>query len=44
MIKTRFTEMFGVEAPITMGGMTRVGKAGLVAAVANAGALPSSPR
>ena len=39
MIKTRFTEMFGVEAPITMGGMTRVGKAGLVAAVANAGAL-----
>jgi NADH:quinone reductase (non-electrogenic) len=40
MLKTRFTEMFGVEAPITMGGMTRVGKAGLVAAVANAGALP----
>jgi len=40
MFKTRFTEMFGVEAPITMGGMTRVGKAGLVAAVANAGALP----
>ncbi|MEI9991154.1 MAG: nitronate monooxygenase family protein [Rhizomicrobium sp.] len=40
MIRTRFTEMFGVEAPITMGGMTRVGKAGLVAAVANAGALP----
>jgi nitronate monooxygenase len=39
MLKTRFTEMFGVEAPITMGGMTRVGKAGLVAAVANAGAL-----
>ncbi len=39
MIKTRFTEMFGVDAPITMGGMTRVGKAGLVAAVANAGAL-----
>ncbi len=39
MLKTRFTEMFGVDAPITMGGMTRVGKAGLVAAVANAGAL-----
>ncbi|HVT48037.1 MAG TPA: nitronate monooxygenase family protein [Vicinamibacterales bacterium] len=39
MLKTRFTEMFGVEAPITMGGMTRVGKAELVAAVANAGAL-----
>ena len=39
MLKTRFTEMFGVDVPITMGGMTRVGKAGLVAAVANAGAL-----
>src|SRR5579862_6680620 len=39
MLKTRFTEMFGVEVPITMGGMTRVGKAKLVAAVANAGAL-----
>ena len=39
MIRTRFTEMFGVEAPITCGGMTRVGKAELIAAVANAGAL-----
>ena len=39
MMKTRFTEMFGVEAPITCGGMTRVGKAELIAAVANAGAL-----
>jgi NADH:quinone reductase (non-electrogenic) len=39
MIKTRFTEMFGVEAPITCGGMTRVGKVELIAAVANAGAL-----
>jgi len=39
MMKTRFTEMFGVEAPITCGGMTRVGKADLIAAVANAGAL-----
>ncbi|MGZ5937711.1 MAG: NAD(P)H-dependent flavin oxidoreductase [Rhizomicrobium sp.] len=39
MIKTRFTEMFGVEVPITCGGMTRVGKAELIAAVANAGAL-----
>src|SRR5947207_677044 len=39
MVKTRFTEMFGVEAPITCGGMTRVGKAELIAAVANAGAL-----
>ncbi|MBS0276703.1 MAG: nitronate monooxygenase, partial [Proteobacteria bacterium] len=39
MLKTRFTEMFGVEVPITCGGMTRVGKAELIAAVANAGAL-----
>jgi NAD(P)H-dependent flavin oxidoreductase YrpB (nitropropane dioxygenase family) len=39
MIKTRFTEMFGVEAPITCGGMTRVGRAELIGAVANAGAL-----
>jgi NAD(P)H-dependent flavin oxidoreductase YrpB (nitropropane dioxygenase family) len=39
MIKTRFTEMFGVAAPITCGGMTRVGTATLIAAVANAGAL-----
>jgi nitronate monooxygenase len=39
MLKTRFTEMFGVQAPITCGGMTRVGKAELIAAVANAGAL-----
>jgi len=39
MIKTRFTEMFGVEHPIAQGGMQWVGRAGLVAAVANAGAL-----
>ena len=39
MIRTRFTEMFGVAAPITCGGMTRVGKVELIAAVANAGAL-----
>ncbi len=39
MLKTRFTEMFGVEAPITCGGMTRVGGAELIAAVDNAGAL-----
>jgi nitronate monooxygenase len=31
--------MFGVEAPITCGGMTRVGMVELIAAVANAGAL-----
>jgi len=39
MIKTRFTEMFGVEHPIAQGGMQWVGKAELVSAVANAGAL-----
>jgi NAD(P)H-dependent flavin oxidoreductase YrpB (nitropropane dioxygenase family) len=39
MIKTRLTEMFGVQHPIVMGGMTGVGYADLVAAVANAGAL-----
>ncbi|MFM7067604.1 MAG: NAD(P)H-dependent flavin oxidoreductase [Gammaproteobacteria bacterium] len=39
MIKTKITEMFGVETPICMGGMTGVGDAELVAAVANAGAL-----
>jgi nitronate monooxygenase len=39
MIKTRITEMFGVETPLVMGGMTGVGVGPLVAAVANAGAL-----
>ena len=39
MIKTRITEMFGVETPLIMGGMTGVGYARLVAAVANAGGL-----
>ena len=39
MIKTRFTETFGVEHPIVQGGMQWVGRAELVAAVANAGAL-----
>lgn len=39
MIKTRFTEMFGVQHPIAQGGMQWVGKAELVAAVANAGGL-----
>ena len=38
-IKTRFTEMFGVEHPIAQGGMQWVGTAPLVGAVANAGAL-----
>jgi len=39
MLKTRFTEMFGVDYPIVQGGMQNVGKAELVSAVANAGAL-----
>jgi NAD(P)H-dependent flavin oxidoreductase YrpB (nitropropane dioxygenase family) len=38
-MKTRITEMFGVETPLVMGGMTGVGYGELVAAVANAGAL-----
>ena len=33
-IKTRFTELFGVEHPIAQGGMQWVGKAELVSAVA----------
>lgn len=39
MLKTRFTEKFEIKYPIVMGGMQGVGRAGLVAAVANAGAL-----
>ncbi|QWC86527.1 nitronate monooxygenase [Nocardioidaceae bacterium] len=39
MIRTEFTEMFGVEHPIACGGMTAVGTAELIAGVANAGAL-----
>ncbi|MFC9362993.1 NAD(P)H-dependent flavin oxidoreductase [Rhodococcus sp. NPDC057014] len=39
MIATAFTETFGVRHPIVQGGMQWVGRAELVAAVANAGAL-----
>jgi nitronate monooxygenase len=39
MIATRFTEMFGVQHPVAQGGMQWVGRATLVSAVANAGAL-----
>lgn len=39
MLHTRFTELFGVTHPICQGGMQWVGRAELVAAVANAGAL-----
>ncbi|WP_201465009.1 NAD(P)H-dependent flavin oxidoreductase [Janibacter melonis] len=38
-LTTRFTEMFGVEHPVVQGGMQWVGRAELVAAVAEAGAL-----
>jgi NAD(P)H-dependent flavin oxidoreductase YrpB (nitropropane dioxygenase family) len=39
VIRTEFTEMFGVEHPIVCGGMTGLGTAPLIAAVANAGGL-----
>lgn len=39
MLETRFTEPFGIEHPIVQDGMQWVGRAELVAAVANAGAL-----
>lgn len=38
-MKTRFTELVGIEHPIVQGGMMWVGRAELVAAVSNAGAL-----
>lgn len=39
MITTKFTETFGVEAPIVQGGMQWVGRAELAAAVSDAGGL-----
>lgn len=39
MIRTTFTEQFGVDHPVLCGGMTGLGTAELIAAVANAGAL-----
>ena len=39
MIRTRFTEEFGVRHPIVQGGMMWVGRAELAAAVSEAGAL-----
>jgi len=39
MIKTRFTELVGVEHPIVQGGMQWVGRAELAAAVSEAGGL-----
>ena len=38
-LSTKFTETFGIEHPIAQGGMQWVGRAELVAAVANAGGL-----
>ncbi|MBN9792604.1 MULTISPECIES: nitronate monooxygenase family protein [unclassified Pseudonocardia] len=38
-LRTRFTEVFGVEHPVVQGGMQWVGRAELVAAVAEAGGL-----
>jgi NADH:quinone reductase (non-electrogenic) len=38
-MKTRFTELAGIEYPIMMGGMMWVGRAGIAAAVSNAGGL-----
>jgi NADH:quinone reductase (non-electrogenic) len=39
MLSTRFTRLFGVDHPIVLGGMQWVGRAELIAAAANAGAL-----
>lgn len=39
MFRTAFTEMLGVTHPISCGGMTGVGTAELIGAIANAGAL-----
>ena len=38
-ISTPLTQLFGVEHPVVCGGMTAVGTADLISAVANAGAL-----
>ncbi|MGQ0630992.1 MAG: NAD(P)H-dependent flavin oxidoreductase [Sporichthyaceae bacterium] len=42
-LRTRFTELFGVQHPVVCGGMTRVGDPTLTAAVAQAGALAFMP-
>ena len=39
MLKTRITDLFGIEHPVIQGGMQLVGYAELVSAVSNAGAL-----
>jgi NADH:quinone reductase (non-electrogenic) len=39
MLKTRITEMFGVERPIVQGGLMWIATAELTSAVANAGGM-----
>jgi nitronate monooxygenase len=39
MIKTRITELFGIERPIVQGGLMWIAKSELAAAVANAGGI-----
>ena len=43
MFRTRMTELFGIEYPIQCGTMQALSRAGLVAAVAEAGALACLP-
>ncbi|MFW6334920.1 MAG: nitronate monooxygenase, partial [Desulfosalsimonas sp.] len=39
MIKTRITDLFGIEKPVVQGGLMWIARAELVSAVANAGAI-----
>ena len=39
MIKTKFTEMFGIEKPIVQGGMQHLGIAEFASLVCNAGGM-----
>ena len=39
MLKTRITELFGIERPIVQGGLMWIARAELAAAVANAGGI-----
>ena len=39
MLKTRITELFGIERPIVQGGLMWIAKAELTAAVGNAGGI-----
>ncbi len=42
-MRTRITELLGVEAPVIQGGMAHIADARLAAAVSEAGASASSP-